>query len=200
MYKTIISFGQSPHQSLPVYNNDPLTYCLGENPSQLFNHGSTGVLYGQHSRPCQVYLAQRCAQNWDAVCEYAYNQQAAGQRANTMFAGNNPMIGLTPSEILLKNTAEERFRVDMLNCQQRHEQFDPMNPNSPYISYYIGQHCIPIYAVNPATIDSDVVMNKCLDNPSIVHQMLINIYHTMNRQGTLPLLKGTRLGQFYGLG
>jgi hypothetical protein len=109
------------------------------------------------------------------------------------------MVGLTPGEVLLKNTAESRFRIGMLNCELKTEPFDPVNPSSPYISYYVGQNCIPLYAVDPKTIDRDVVMNKILDNPKIARQLLLNIKNTMMRQGTFHNLKGTRLGNFYRL-
>jgi acetylornithine/succinyldiaminopimelate/putrescine aminotransferase len=62
--------------ALPVYNNDPLTYCIGDNASQRFNHGSHAATYGQNSKACQVYMANRCAQNWDGVCEYAASKPA----------------------------------------------------------------------------------------------------------------------------
>ena len=202
MYKQLARFGSSEVNVLPVFNNDPLTYCIGNNASQRFNHGSHAVTYGQNSNACQVYLANRCAQNWDGVCEYAASKPANEERsqvADTMFAGNDQTVGLTPGEVLLKNTAESRFRIGMLNCELKTEPFDPVNPSSPYISYYVGQNCIPLYAVDPKTIDRDVVMNKILDNPKIAKQLLLNIKNTMVRQGTFHNLKGTRLGNFYRL-
>jgi hypothetical protein len=202
MYAQLSHFGASPVNALPVYNNDPLTYCIGNNASQRFNHGSHAATYGQNSKACQVYMSNRCAQNWDGVCEYAASNQANeeyGQVADTMFAGNHQTIGLSPGEVLLKNTAEDRFRAGMLNCELRTEPFDPVNPSSPYISYYVGQNCIPQYAVDPSTIDQDVIMNKILDRPHIAKQLLVNLKNTMIRQGTFPLLKGTRLGDFYML-
>jgi hypothetical protein len=82
-------------------------------------------------------MANRCAQNWDGVCEYAASKAANeeySQVAGVMFAGNHQTIGLTPGEVLIKNTAEDRFRIGMLNCELRTEPFDPINPSSPYIS------------------------------------------------------------------
>ena len=202
MYAQLFYFGASPTNTLPVYNNDPLTYCIGDNASQRFNHGSHAVTYGQNSKACQVYMANRCAKKWDGICEYAASHPANeeyNQVADTMFAGNRQTIGLSPGDVLLKNTAEDRFRVNMLNCELKTEQFDPVNPSSPNISYYIGQECVPEYAVDPSTIDQDIVMNKILDKPHIAKQLLINIKNNMKRQGTLNLLKGTRLGNFYRL-
>jgi hypothetical protein len=202
MYKKLANFGSTAVNTLPIYNNDPLTLCIGNNASQRFNHGGNADIYGQNSNPCQVYLSQRCAKNWDGICEYATSKSANeeySQVADTMFAGNNQVMGLTPGEVLLRNTANEKYRVNMLNCELKTEQFNPINPTSPYISYWIGQNCIPQYAVDPRSIDKDAVMNKILDNPIIAKQLLVNIKNTMIAMGTLHLLKGTRLGNFYML-
>ncbi len=201
MYAQLSQFGASPVNALPVYSNDPLTYCIGNNASQRFNHSSP-VSQGQNSKACQVYMANRCAQHWDGVCEYAASKQANeeySQVADVMFSGNHQSIGLSPGDVLLKNTAQDRFRIGMMNCELKSEPFDPVNPSSPYISYYIGQNCVPLYAVDPQTIDQDIVMNKILDRPHIAKQFLINLKNTMIRQGTFNLLKGTRLGNFYRL-
>jgi hypothetical protein len=202
MYSQLSSFGASSVNALPIYNNDPLTYCIGNNMSQRFNHGSSAATYGQNSKACQVFMANRCAQRWDGVCEYAASPAANEEYtniANTMYAGNHQTIGLSPGDILIKNAAEDRFRVGMLNCDLKTEPFNPVNPSSSYISYYVGQDCIPEYAVDPYTIDSDILMNKILDKPHIAKQLLINLKNTMLRHGTFHLLKGTKLGDFYRL-
>lgn len=202
MYSQLSTFGASPANALPVYNNDPLTYCIGTNMSQSFNHGSNASIYGQNSSPCQVYMAQRCAKNWDGVCEYSSSHAANNEyatRADTMYAGNYEVIDLTPGEVLLRNTALEKYRIAMHHCSLKTEAFDPINPSSPYQSHWVGRDCVPEYVVNPATIDNDIVMNKILNKPRIAVQLLKNIRNTMNRRGTLQQLRGTRLGYFYGL-
>jgi hypothetical protein len=200
MYTQLYNFGSTTVNNLPIYNNDPLTYCLGDNYG--FNHGSNASTYGQNSRPCQVYLSQRCARSWDNVCEYASQSSSNSiftQTANNMGAGTQQSIGLSPGDVLLINTAREKYRINMLNCELKTEQFDPINPSSPFISYYVGQNCIPQYAVNPYTIDKDIVMHKILEKPQIAIQMLVNIKNTMQANGTFHMLRGTRLGSFYGL-
>jgi hypothetical protein len=205
-YQKLITFGDTLTNSLPVYNNDPLTFCIGSNASQAFNHGSNAAIYGQNSPECQVYMSQRCAKNWDGVCEYAASHKANEEyatRADTMGQGMKSLIDLTPGEVLLRNTAMEKYRVGMQmgsNCELKTEQFNPINPSSPYMSYYVGNGCVPEYAVDPLTIDMDPVMNKLLDRPKIAMQLLLNIKNTMRRNGTLGNLIGTRLGTFYGLG
>ena len=199
MYKRIADFGGGRLNNLPVYNNDPLTYCLGNNVSQRFNHGSHGSLYGQNSKPCQVFLAQRCAKDWDAICEYAFDPRTNDEyavRTELLGAGMNPILGLTSGEILLRNTAMEKYRVAMARCDAKREAFDPMNPASPSITYFTGRYCQPLYAVDPVGIDEDPVMNRLLLRPQIAMDLFRNIKTTMTRTGSLFELYGTRLGQF----
>ena len=56
---------------------------------------------------------------------------------------------------------------------------------------------MPIYAVDPSKIDADPVMDKILAKPAIAAEILVNIYNTMKREGTLKGLRGTNLGSFY---
>jgi hypothetical protein len=51
--------------------------------------------------------------------------------------------------------------------------------------------------VNPATIDRDHLMNKALDNPIIVIDILENIYQYRINTGRMDELKGTRLYGFF---
>jgi hypothetical protein len=203
-YAKLVDFGRSAANDLPVYDADPLTYCIGNNASQRFNHGSNADTYGQNSNACQVFMSQRCAGKWDDVCEYAASPAANNEyatRADTLGAGNNQVIGLTPGDILLRNTALEKYRTNMHGCQLKVEPFNAINAHSPLISYYVGQNCVGEYEVlDPSAIDDDPVMNKLLDNPRIAVQLLTNIKNTMTRRGTLASLAGTRLGAFYGLG
>lgn len=187
----------------PYYNNDPLTYCLGNNISQRFNHGGNADIYGQNSKPCQAYLSERCAKNWDDVCEYAYSPCSNDEyqtRANPVSynEGCKPQ-GMNSGEILLLNTAQKKYLWKMFNCEEITEPFDPMVPASPLITSWRGTNCIPMYAVNPQTIDSDPVMNRILSKPWIAQNLLVNIRNTMARRGDFPLLKGTKLGSFYGI-
>ena len=56
---------------------------------------------------------------------------------------------------------------------------------------------VPEYVVEPDKIDEDIVMNKILEKPIIAMNILVNIYNTMKRYGTLSKLRGTKLGNFY---
>lgn len=205
-FAKIIRFGDSLANSLPVYSSDPLTYCIGNTIDQRFNHGASNAdIYGQNSNMCQVYLAQRCARNWDSVCEKAYdprtNDEYVTRALTASSATTTPIVGLSSSEILLLNTAHEKYIVGMAgDCQLKVEPFDPMNPSSPMISQYVGRYCVPSFAIrDPSSIDDDPVMNRLLNNPRIARQLFANIRNTMIRKGTFHQLAGTRLGAFYGI-
>lgn len=187
----------------PYYNNDPLTYCLGDNISQRFNHGGNADIYGQNSKPCQAYLSERCAKNWDNVCEYAYSPHANVEykiRANPVsFGEGREARGMNSGEILLLNTAQKKYLWKMFNCEAVTEPFDPMVPASPLITTWRGVNCIPMYAVNPRTIDTDTVMDRLLAKPWIAQNLFVNIRNTMTRRGDFYMLKGTKLGRLYGI-
>lgn len=181
------------------YNNDPLTYCLGRNMSQPFNHGGYAETYGQNSKPCQAFLADRCARNWDDVCEYAYRPSTNEEykiRANPIGYGDPQ---LNSGEILLVNTAQKKYLWKMFNCEAVSEPFDPLVVGSPTITTWRGMYCKPFYAVDPKTIDNDPVMNRILQKPWIAVPLLQNIKNTMTRNGNFGQLKGTKLGRFYGI-
>ena len=180
--------------------NDPLTYCINNTLEQGFSHGSTvSNSYGQNSKPCQAYLSEYCSNNWNGVCELA---AANLSKASPNYIGtfNTQSRSLSQGEILIVNTADRKYRVLNVGseCAITTEIFDPNVVGSPNISYYSGS-CVPVYSVNPMIIDTDPVMNKILDKPEIAGQLLINIFNTMKRLGTLNQLQGTRLGDFYGI-
>jgi hypothetical protein len=186
--------------NLPIYNNDPLTYCVGTTLSQAFNHPASWLSIGQNSSPCQIYMASRCAQNWDNICEYVSNQSHYEDVAVQISSQSHGMY-LNPGEILIVNTAQKKYLVKMLgnNCELKTEQFDPVSiGGSPFISSYIG-NCYPIYFVDAKIIDYDPVMNKILDKPWIAKDFLSKLRMNMIQFGKFETLKGTRLGLFYGI-
>lgn len=195
-YQKLVTFGSS----LQI---DPVNLCIGTNMAQPFNHGSNSAIYGQNSPECQIYMAQRCAKKWDTLCEIASNPGTNPEyatRASTMGQGMRGVINLTPEDILIRNTAMEKYRISMHggNCSLKTEQFNPINPSSPYMTYYVGE-CVPEFSVDPKIIDFDPVMDKILNKPNIASQLLVNIFNTMKRKGTLHDLKGTKLGKFFNI-
>lgn len=202
-YSTISNLGSNLQSEV----DNPLTYCMNNNMDQRFLHGGNADVYGQHSRPCQLFMSEYCATKWDSFCE------AASYNTNTSFPNNaGSCLGntdvsckdLTAGEVLIKNTAARKYLVKMVDMKKTYEPFDPNVANSPLISYWIPTNgCsdqstgIPIYSVNSKTIDSDHVMNKILSKPIIAFDILVNIYNTMKRTGKLKDLRGTKIGNFF---
>ena len=202
-YTSISHFGSNAYA--PV--NNPLSYCLGANIDQKFEHGSSAaVVNGQHSKSCQLYLSEYCADKWDGFCEFASkntNIDYPNQIGKCEGFGDAACKGLNAGEILIKNTAARKYLKSMGNCKKKYEPFDPNVATSPLVSYWVSDNCsyvnscVPVYGVDVKTIDSDPVMNKILAKPIIALDILINIFNTMKRQGTLSQLNGTKLGKFY---
>lgn len=198
LYKSISSFGSNTYS--PV--NNPLTYCINDNMDQRFLHGGNSTVFGQYSAPCQLFLSEYCADEWDEFCELA------SKNSNTYFPGNpfngsdyGGLMGLTAGEQLIRNTAQRKYLTRMLGATIKKVPFDPLVATSPMVSYWVQPNGsvggVPEYSVNPKDIDKDIVMNKILDKPTIAMDILMNIYNTMKRQGTLDKLNGTRLGNYY---
>ena len=112
-------------------------------------------------------------------------------------------MGSTLGDVLVQNTAEKKYLTSMANCRKKYQPFDPLVANSPMISYWVSDKCsysgscVPTYEVDSSVIDNDPVMDKILQNPMIALNVLINIYNTMKRKGTLSSLAGTKLGKLY---
>lgn len=201
-YNSIGNFGSNAYSP----SNNPLTYCINDTIDQRFLHGGNSSIYGQNSRPCQLFLSDYCSEQWDGFCELASKNTGVSYPNQVQQYGtfsDVASIGLTAGEILIKNTAAKKYLVLMGNGVKKFEPFDPTVPTSPMISYWVPERCagsgglVPIYSVDPTKIDSDIVMDKILAKPIIAINILINIFNTMKREGTLSGLKGTKLGNFY---
>lgn len=203
-YASISNFGSNAYSEV----NNPLTYCLNDNMDQRFLHGGHADVYGQHSRPCQLFLSEYCAKGWDGYCEVASqntNTSLPNNMQGCLGVGDVACKGMNAGEVLVRNTAARKYLIKMLGAHKKYEPFDPTVPTSPLISYWVpSNNCptsdgplVPVYAVNAAEIDNDPVMNKILAKPLIALDILINIYNTMKRVGNLKDLRGTKLGHLY---
>jgi hypothetical protein len=167
-----------------------------------FTHGATGDLYGQHSAKCQMFMSDYCARKWDGNCEIA------SMNLNTQYPNNIGTFGsgdsveelnLTAGDILIQNTASKKYLIDNNNCFWEYEPFDPTVANSPLVRKSMGHTQVNGYEVDPSTIDQDPVMDKILMKPKIAIFILVNIYNTMKRKGSLSQLQGTKLGRFFAV-
>jgi len=186
-YTTFSNFGQG-YCELNSFETDPLSYCIPDDGNFYFNHGGNASNLRSKSKACNLYMAERCVNNWDGICQIM-------SKNDSVIVTGAPTTG----ERLLYETASKKYLIKMENGVQVTEQFDPNVESSPNITYWAatGGRLIPTYSVNPSTIDSDLVMTEMLQRPNVVMDILINIYNTMKREGTISLLKGTKLGYFY---
>lgn len=195
-YKSISKFGPNEYSDV----NNPLTYCIGNNMDQRFIHGSMAPVNGNNSTQCQLFMSDYCAVGWDGFCELESKntstsfpvQPPGGVIDNSLCMGK-------AGDLLIANTAARKYLIKMHNATEKYQPFDPTVPNSPMIRYWVSNSGseIPEYAVDPKKIDDDVLMDKILEDPNIALHILINIYNTMKRHGTLSELKRTKLGIFY---
>ena len=202
-YASLAQVGPNAHSEV----NNPLTYCVNNNLDQRFLHGGHADILGQNSTQCQLFMSEYCAKKWDNFCEVASANQTTNI-PNSMAVGMglnayNPGKQVTMGEMLIRNTAARKYLVRMLYAQKQYIPFDATVPTSPLVSYWCstpncnGATPVPVFAVDPTVIDEDPIMDKLLAVPSVAPDILINIYNTMKRQGTLGGLKGTKLGAFY---
>jgi len=187
IYRKISNVGQSV-STTPI--NNPLTYTntLGSQ----FNHGAIGnTICSPYSKSSQVFMSQYCASNgFNEICELS-------SKDNKLLYTTTKE--LTAGDLLVYNTAKIKYLSSMLGtCVSRSEQFDPTVASSPMITYWEESNdCIPIYQVDPLTIDEDVVMNKILSKPIIAIDILVNIYKTALRLNKLHELSQTKLYTFF---
>lgn len=192
--------------------NNPLAYCMVSEVNLGFNQGSAAMgNLNKYSRECQLFMSQRCAENWDEFCELS--SQAVGNgyqqfsQETTRLFENEPSNGfeykgLNSGQILVRNTAKQKYvNTVMGQCSIEEMDFDPNVVATPSIRYWKSQNggvCLPTYAVSdPKTIDQDPVMNKLLDEPKIALDVLVSIYVTLVRRGQLQSFSNTRLGLFF---
>lgn len=223
MYRQISDFAPNIDNE---YSRNPLLYCaLSEMDSQ-FLHGSQGRIFGRYNKHCSEFLASRCSNEWDELCE------AISKDKETRFPNEAGPSGsiyadvprppcLPYGEQLIRDSAFKRFRVETKNCTVKCEPFDPTVPNSPLICYESKEPCTngvnpedsvcmgncsgygqcqSVFKISPEqarTLDLDPVMNKILDKPDIAMDLLEQIYHNMKLDGSLSLIRQTRLARFY---
>jgi len=198
-YARIIRFGQQAQQS-PL--NDPLSYCVVTDLDNMFTH-TAGKRINKDSVECQMFMSDRCANNWDEVCESESRRNDSYSFPNQV-TGKSPLLAtqkMSAGDYLIRNTMAKKYLTEAsMKCNLSYRPFDVQVPTSPMIREWSPSRtpgCESIYEVNPLTIDSDPVMNRVLMNPSIAIDILVNIYNSMTRNGKIESLKNTKLYRFF---
>jgi hypothetical protein len=223
MYRQIADFAPNIDNE---YSRNPLYYCTLDAMDAQFLHGAPGKTFGRYNKHCSEFLADRCANQWDELCE------AISRDKETRFPNEAAPLGsvfvdaprppcLPYGEQLIRDAAFKRFRKSTKNCNVKCELFDPTVPNSPMICYETKESCgtglVPeeqclgactgqygqcqsVFTISPeqaAHLDLDPLMNKILNKPEIAMDLLEQIYFNLRQENKLSLVQNTRLGRFY---
>jgi hypothetical protein len=197
-YARIIKMGPQVQQS-PL--NDPLSYCAVSGLDNMFMH-TAGQRLEKNSKECQMFMSDRCASNWDGICEIA-SMDGTSWLPNQV-TGKSPLLStqkMTQGDYLVRNTLAKKYLTEASSkCNLSYRPFDYQVPTSPMIREWAtagSQTCEAIYEVDPLTVDACPIMNKALMNPAIVIDILINIYNQLNRTGRMSTIKNTKLYRFF---
>lgn len=199
---------------------DPLTYCLLDSfDSQMLN-GPTGKQNGKYSKNCSQFLSNRCAIEWDSICEsVSIDPNTNYPNTAQQLSNTSQLSKLSYGDNLVRDSAFKRFKSNSFNCNLQCVPFDPLVIDSPLVCYEtpsanaIGPSqsvlhfgdvnngtCVSTYEITAdqaANLNQDIIMNKLLRLPWIAPDLLDIIFNTMKNKGTLPLLKNTYLGSYY---
>lgn len=215
MYRQISDFAPDMDNS---YSADPVFYCTTDFLDSQFLHGPQGRIFGRYNTNCSEFISQRCAKNWDELCE-AISHDRETKYPNTagpLRTYSKSESCLPYGEQMVRDTAFKKYKTMTMNCNLKCEPFDPTVPNSPMICYETRMSCPPdstsclgtaeggacqsIYSITAdqaKVLDQDPVMNRILDKPDIALDLIEQIYTTMKKENTLELIRNTRLGRFY---
>ena len=212
-YTNYYSLGKNTNRNITnVYNsNNPLTYCLTDNPGRQFLHGSAASEYNPECGECQVYMATRCAgqysdsETWDKYCQTYFNANTKKTwpsiTPNKLLTSVvNCMYGpFSTGEHMLRNSLYRRFLDSPICAKNRvYNQFDPNVANSPVIEAPFRNKCrhIPnVVYFDVTKLDSDPLLNKAIDNFIVCSDVLSVLYNYVyvNKIN----LGNTRLGKLF---
>lgn len=178
--------------------DNPLVSCS----LNLLDSGFQGVdrTYGKGSYNCQLFTAQQCANNWNNFCEIESDNTDVRYPDNVDGLGISQ--NLNAGEILIRDTAHMKYIVKMINGDKKDIPFNPIDINSAKLITWVSKNglpTIPVYYVDPTTVDKDPVLIKLLAKPSIAPDILKGLYKTAKRKGNLNEYNDTLLGYWFNV-
>jgi hypothetical protein len=202
-YVPISKFGTKLNR---IQTLDPVAASVYSDIDASFDKGELAIRYGPRHRTSQLYMAERCAKNWDGACEFLSRNDDnnsvcnQGRVASALFRTLNPPGSETIGDILVENTAVRRF-CDLSSCAISAEPYNPNDPDSAWVKSYgcCGTtQCLPV-CMPPDDSDADIVMNKVLDKPQLHMDLLVNMYKNVNKTGTREKYVNTRVGRVFAV-
>ena len=196
-YAKIANFGNIQ----PVFATDPVGYSVVKDIDSSFDVGPTSRLFGPDQPNSQLYMAEKCAKEWDGACELLSrnndaNKCNAGKIVSPLFKTPYP-DGTTIGDFLVDNAAVRRF-CDLSSCKITSEPYNPMDPKSPIVSRYTDDGytmCLPV-CTPPENPDHDILLNKVLDQPEKHVDILVNMYKNVKDR---KKYENTRIGMIFNL-
>ena len=196
-YAKISNFGQIQ----PTFMTDAVGFSVNKDIDTSFDIGPTSRLFGPDMANAQLYMAEKCAKEWDGSCELmSRNQDSskcnAGKISSSLFKTPN-VEGMTVGDFLVENAAVRRF-CNLSSCKLTKEPYNPMDPHSPMVSSYSDngyKQCLPV-CEPPSDPDNDILLNKVLDKPDRHIDLLLNMYRNVKDR---QKYQNTRLGMIFNV-
>lgn len=186
----------------PLLRTDPVGYSIYRDTNSFFDEGSLARTFGPTTKNGQLYMAEKCAGNWDGACELLSRNNETGRVNSAKVESpvfNTPApSNMTIGDFLIENSAERRF-CNFDTCSISSELFNVNDPTSPLI-HDIGSNrttpCVPV-CKPPPNPDNDILLNKVLNEPYKHTDLLLNMYH--NCKNNRDAYKNTRIGKIFNL-
>ena len=196
-YAKIANFGQIQ----PTFMTDAVGFSVNKDIDTSFDIGPTSRLFGPDMANAQLYMAEKCAKDWDGSCELmSRNRDSSkcnsGKISSSLF--KTPDVeGMTVGDFLVENAAVRRF-CNLSSCKLMKEPYNPMDPYSPMVSSYSDNgytKCLPV-CEPPSDPDNDILLNKVLDKPDRHIDLLVNMYRNVKDR---KKYENTRLGMIFNV-
>ena len=207
-YATFIDLGMKRKtENPPADVNSPLTYCVLPTANTYFLHGFNRLIAQPSSPACQEFMADYCSSDgtlWDGFCQ-AYqsvnrdrywpnsvNSSTVLQGVLHRYLGFEPTTG----DMLVHNAATNRF-LDIPNETCTFQPFDRNVADSlMYKTCQSTQYSIVRAGLKnlDRDADRDALVNKMIDDPKPVIDVLLRIYLGWKRKEID--ITGTRLERF----
>jgi len=171
----------------PDLRTDPIGWSIYRDVDSMFDEGSMSHAYGPASETSQNYMAEHCSKNWDGACELLSRntdttKPNVGLVESPLFRQNEPGT-MSIGDYLVLNSATRRF-CNFDSCSITEQIYNPNDPTSPLVKKIEGRvarPCLPVCSV-PQNPDTDIVLNKVLQQPHKYLDLLVNMYrHCRNR-------------------
>lgn len=200
--KNYVPFANFGTSLSPVLRTNPVANSIYRDIDSFFDEGSLAHTFGPATESSQLYMAEKCSKEWDGACELLSrnndtSKPNVGLVESQLFRHNEPGT-MSIGDYLVLNTGTRRF-CTFDTCSIDESLYNVNDPSSPFVKK-IGssdtKECVPV-CLPPPNPDSDIVLNKILNQPHKYIDLLVNMYH--NCRKNRDAYKNTRIGNIFNL-